>query len=111
MANEVTADVSYEPGTTNEAITNMAHEVPTVAALFLNDADDKPLMTANDSGNSSSEAVVSSLPDEASAEILTAKVVDGRSTETSVDTEQWRIDIWNSYGTGEINPPSPMGYQ
>ena len=36
--------------------------------------------------------------------------VRGRSRQ-SLDDEEWRIDIWRSYGSKEISPPSPIGCQ
>jgi len=36
--------------------------------------------------------------------------VRGRSRQ-SLDDEGWRIDIWRSYGSKEISPPSPIGCQ
>jgi hypothetical protein len=56
-------------------------------------------------------ADVTTAANELSVGVMTTLVPGDQSVDVTDQDEQWRADVWRSYGTRVTKPPSPMGYQ
>ena len=100
-----------EQATTIEVLPNNGNGMANLTGVFMSYEADKTLAETGTSDESPSALIVESTTDKLSPEPSTANNVDEKLIETINDDEQWRLDIWRSYGTGETKLLSPMGYQ
>jgi hypothetical protein len=96
-----------EQVTTAGILPDVAEERLTRAGVLMSCGVDAAITSSSSSMSATAIEIIS---DKVSSEPSTATSVVERSMETMNDEEQWRLDIWRSYGTGEVKPPSPMGY-